>query len=430
MPARILAANGEYMFQNKGDLALLTVTVGRLLMRWPDARVGVLTFVPRVLRAYLPQAEPIVFGDGGEWQDTDWFDRVAKRVGPTLISPTVGLRSRAVGVVRHPRRLVRRWVSTGAGERLGEELGPSSPWHDPVPAAVNDSDLVIAVGGGYIADVDRVKAHWTLNVLEQAANRGIPTAMLGQGLGPIEDPQLTARAKAVLPRVDVIALREARVGPALLERWGVPGDGVMVTGDDAIELAYRAAGSGIGTSLGVCLRTTSYAPVARNARDELRTALHRSARELDARLTPLIISEYESEDRRATLPLVSGYPDVTSPLGRHASAEALAKRVAACRVVVTGAYHLGVFALSQGTPVVALTAARYSEDKMRGLEDQFGTGVTVVDLRAADLERCLRESITAAWLGAPAMRDELLGAARCQIRSSREAFERVFGLLE
>jgi polysaccharide pyruvyl transferase WcaK-like protein len=429
LPLRILADNGEYSFQNKGDLAILAVTVERLLERWPDARIGVITFEPRMLRAYMPRAEPIAISHGGRWQRADWFDHVAERVGPALISPTVGLRSRAVGLLRNPPRFVRRSVSAAAPPG-GEEDAQPAPWEHPVPTAIDESDVVIAVGGGYIADVDRVKAHWTLNLLEQAADRGIPTAMLGQGLGPIEDPQLTARAKAVLPRVDVIALRESRVGPSLLERWGVSGDRVMVTGDDAIELAYRAAGSGTDTGLGVCLRATSYAPVADVARGGLRKAIHASAHELGARLAPLIISEYRSEDRRATLPLVSGFPDVTSPLGRHASAQALVKRVAACRVVITGAYHLAVFALSQGTPVVALTASRYSEDKMRGLASQFGTGVIVVHLNDADLERRSREAITSAWGQAPSMRGKLLDASSRQIRTSRKAFERVFRLVE
>jgi polysaccharide pyruvyl transferase WcaK-like protein len=429
LPLRILADNGEYSFQNKGDLAMLAVTVERLLERWPDARVGVITFEPRMLRAYMPRAEPIALSHGGGWQRADWFDHVAKRLGPALISPAVGLRSRAVGLVRNPPRFVRR--SVPAVERPGgEDDAQPDPWEHPVPTAIDESDLVIAVGGGYIADVDRVKAHWTLNLLEQAADRAIPTAMLGQGLGPIEDPQLTARARAVLPRVDVIALRELRVGPSLLERWGVSGDRVMVTGDDAIELAYRAAGSGTETDLGVCLRSTSYAPVAHVARRGLREAIHASAHELGARLAPLIISEYQSEDRRATLPLVSGFPEVMAPLGLHASAKAVVKRVAACRVVITGAYHLAVFALSQGTPVVALTASRYSEDKMCGLARQFGTGVTVLDLNDADLERRAREAITSSWREAPSIREALLKASTRQIHASRKAFERVFRLVE
>ena len=312
MPRRIVADNGEYMLQNKGDLALLTVTVQRLLERWPDACVGVLTFEPRMLRAYAPRAEPLAFGRGGRWPESDWFDSVAKRAGPALVSPTIGMRSRVSALMRQPSRLIRHAAPAAGEEQSSDHVVEPDYAAQPVPAAIEDADLVVAIGGGYMADVDRAQAHRTLNLLERAADRGVPTAMLGQGLGPLEDPRLTARASAVLPRVDVIAVREARVGPSLLERWGVAPDRVVVTGDDAIELAHRAAPIRLGRGIGVCLRTTGYAPVAGHAREELRDALHASGRDLGAALVPFAISEYEAEDRRATLPLVAGYPDVSS----------------------------------------------------------------------------------------------------------------------
>ena len=55
MPLQVLVDNGEYMLQNKGDLAMIAVTIDRVLEHWPGARVGVLTFVPRMLPAYLPR---------------------------------------------------------------------------------------------------------------------------------------------------------------------------------------------------------------------------------------------------------------------------------------------------------------------------------------------------------------------------------------
>jgi hypothetical protein len=75
LPLRILADNGEYSFQNKGDLAIVAVTVERLLERWPDAGIGVITFG-------------------------------------------------------------------------GEEDAQPTPWEQSAPTAIDESDLVIAVGGG------------------------------------------------------------------------------------------------------------------------------------------------------------------------------------------------------------------------------------------------------------------------------------------
>jgi polysaccharide pyruvyl transferase WcaK-like protein len=54
--------------------------------------------------------------------------------------------------------------------------------------------------------------------------------------------------------------------------------------------------------------------------------------------------------------------------------------VSRCRVVVTGSYHAGVFALAQGIPVVATAASRYYHDKFSGLADLFGGGGDIVDV--------------------------------------------------
>ena len=93
-----------------------------------------------------------------------------------------------------------------------------------------------------------------LNLLEHASDSGVPVALVGQGLGPLEDPQFQARAAQVLPKAGLIALREGRHGPQILERAGAAAERVMVTGDDAIELAYGVRTDQIGSDLGFCLR--------------------------------------------------------------------------------------------------------------------------------------------------------------------------------
>ncbi len=99
---------------------------------------------------------------------------------------------------------------------------------------------MLAIGGGYVNDIDTYQTRRTLGLLEAAVAEGIPAALVGQGIGPLTSPDLVAEASRVLPRVDLIGLREGRRAPALLERLGVPAERVVVTGDDAIELAARA----------------------------------------------------------------------------------------------------------------------------------------------------------------------------------------------
>jgi hypothetical protein len=78
---------------------------------------------------------------------------------------------------------------------------------------------------------------------------------------------------------------------------------------------------------------------------------------------------------------------------------------------------------------VSLTASRYSEHKMRGIGAQFGSGLTAVALDVEQVEEELRQAIASAWRAAPSLRPGLLEAARRQLGASREAFERVFGLV-
>jgi polysaccharide pyruvyl transferase WcaK-like protein len=253
-------------------------------------------------------------------------------------------------------------------------------------------------------------------------------ALVGQGLGPLDDPGLQARAAQVLPKVGLIALREGRQGPRILDRAGVAAERVLVTGDDAIELAYQARIDEIGSDIGFCLRVAGYAPVSAGVADLIGRTVRSAAAERTAALVPLIIAEFRSQDRRSTLPLVRGCAHVIAPLPRYVPPIEIARRVARCRVVVTGAYHLAVFALSQGIPVVALTSTAYYDDKFLGLGSMFGQGLTLVRLDDPCLEQTLAMAIDEAWQAALVVREPLRARARMQIDASRAAFDRVVTL--
>ena len=289
---------------------------------------------------------------------------------------------------------------------------------------------MVALGGGYLTDADRAQTVRVLNLVEHACDAGVPVALIGQGLGPLDDPGLQARAAQVLPKVGLIALREGRQGPQILDRAGVAAERVLVTGDDAIELAYQARIDEIGSGIGFCLRVAGYAPVSAEVADLIGRAVRSAAAGNTAALVPLIIAEYRSQDRRSTLPLVRGCADVIVPLPRYVPPIEIARRVGRCRVVVTGAYHLAVFALSQGIPVVALTSSAYYDDKFLGLSAMFGQGLTLVRLDDPCLEQTLAMAIDRAWLTALVVREPLRARARMQIDASRAAFDRVAALTQ
>jgi polysaccharide pyruvyl transferase WcaK-like protein len=111
---------------------------------------------------------------------------------------------------------------------------------------------------------------------------------------------------------------------------------------------------------------------------------------------------------------------------RVGSPEQVLGRVARCRVVVTGSYHAGVFALAMGVPVVALAASAYYQDKMGGLAHQFGAdGCRVVALDGPDAPAALADAVAAQWAGAERLRPALLAAAERQAAAGRDAYRRL-----
>ncbi|MCF3940141.1 polysaccharide pyruvyl transferase family protein [Gordonia tangerina] len=414
---------------------MMQVTIDRLRERWPAARIAVLTDAPALLRAYFPNAEAITVGDKAPWSPSTLVERAAVIAGPQWVGPPMLAWLRARVWFPQKARGARRRALIRWRALIGDDTpAPPTPPRKPVTrgsfAAVESASLLLVMGGGYLADVDAAQTRRVFNLIEHAHRHAVPVAMVGQGMGPLDDPVLRTRATEVLSVVDVIALREKLQGPVLLESLDVSSDRVSVTGDDAIELAYRIRSVGLGAEIGLCLRVAGYSPISDDIQQTVGAVVRESARVRGAALAPLIIAEYRRQDRRSTLPLVRGYSPQTTPPGKYVAPEVVAERVSRCRVVVTGAYHLAVFALSQGIPVVALTASQYYDDKFLGLCDMFGGGMQVVDLREPNLEGVLSCAIAEAWDSASRVRESLRERARAQVDTSREGFERVYHLVE
>ena len=437
---RILIENSEYWLRNNGDLAMLAVTVRRLRERWPHARIGVLTDSPVLLRAYFPTAEGITVFDEDPWAPPTWLEDLAARVGPAFVGPVVLAWLRARTWLPQKARGARRRLKSALTGRHVPPITPRPRPHIGSRRAVASSSVLVVLGGGYLTDADAAQCRRVFSLIRVAGDHDVPVAMIGQGLGPLDDPTLVAMGREALRPVEMLALRERRRGPAIADRLGVPADRVRVTGDDAIELAHslidpgsdtaRGGGDGLGAGIGFCLRVAGYSPVDEAARSAVGATVRDAAERLRAPLLPLIIAEYRDQDRKSTLPLVAGADRVVPPLSRYVHPTEVAARVSDCRVLVTGAYHLAVFALSQGIPVVALTSSEYYDDKFLGLADMFGTGLTMIDLGSPDLAERLSSAIASAWDDAPGVRAPLRAAARHQVDLSRAAFDEVFAITE
>jgi colanic acid/amylovoran biosynthesis protein len=415
-----------------GDVAMLQVAVARLRALWPWDRLCVFTSDPAALLRYCPGVAPILLPDepawctdrylGGRlhsWLSDRWSDRLLDL-------------HRAVSC-RTPR--LRGSLIALRAAFTGDDLRTYLAFSD----AIGTSRLLVTSGAGGVADHFRDYSNLVLLALQTARARGIPTAMMSHGFGPLTLPDLRAKAAAILPAVDAIAVRETRASVPLLASLGVSADRVMETGDDAIALAYEARPASLGSGVGINLRLARAAASTDRDVPAVREALRRFAQRCPAPLVPLPIARQRDLDARVIQQL-TGQDGVDADADAETDATAggrdldtplkVIRQTGRCRIVVTGAYHAAVFALAQGVPAVCLARSPYFFDKFLGLADQFGSGCHLVSLDDPDVPAQLVETMARAWNEAPIVRGPLWRAAERQIERGYAAYQHVHALVE
>jgi len=278
---KVLVENGTYAMRNHGDIAMLQAGVARLRALWPEACFSVVTDRPERVKQFLPDARPILSQGHLAWfHDGSVFGKLWK-VAPDLERE---LRLKHVAQIR-PVVIARK-------KRRGVDVGPIHDYMDALAAA----DLVVCTGGGFLTDVFTYPASVFLDTLRIAHEMKKPTALLGQGIGPIATPRLRAILERALPAIDLITLREKRGGLEILRSLNYPEGNIVVTGDDAIELGYRERPEQIGDALGVNLRVAYYSEVDQPVVQAVREAIQEMARTHDATILPVPIAQYENGD--------------------------------------------------------------------------------------------------------------------------------------
>jgi polysaccharide pyruvyl transferase WcaK-like protein len=422
---RILVENSSYGLMNMGDVAMLQVAVTRLSKLWSNAVIEVVTGRPDLLATYCPNTRPIpVQGRKAWFEGKKLLGGRLYRLSPSAIHGPLSKLDHEIRF-RWPL-LAYQWIS------LKSKM-PRSGFSRDVTTflrSIFEADLVVIPGGGTLTDVFERYATMLLDTLSIAARHRKNIIMFGQGIGPMQNQLLLAKAKAVLPSLDLIAMREKRAGLPLVKSLGIAAERIVVTGDDAIELAYEARNTMFGSGIGVNLRIAFYSEVHGDHLKVVRTTLCTAARRFKAHLIPVPISRYGNQsDPEAIRELLHGYDDSSDGGESLDSPLKVISQISDCRLVVTGSYHAAVFALAQGIPVVGLVKSAYYIDKFLGLADQFGIGCDVISLDDPRLADKLTAGINAAWESAEHARPHLLEAAQKQIAWSRAAYQRVHDLM-
>ena len=417
----ILVDSCSYNCQNAGDLAMLTVAVTRLRELWPGASLQIITNAPdRIARHCGRDVATVPVRGRRLLLENRLLGRVSSWLPPRLAQPWNRF-ERQLAWQRPAVASASLTIKAALNGRRGSEVSAYL-------AAIERADLLVVNGAGIITDAFRDNALGILSTLDLVSRRGVPAAMLGQGLGPIHDPELRERAAEVLPRLTLIGVRESQSSLPLLRSLGVSPDRVMVTGDDAIELAYALrtdTASSEARAIGVNVRVAPYADVNADMLSALGDTLIASSRRRHARMIPIPIAHHgggmDIDTLRTMLPpedSVDGGAALDTP-------QSVIRRIGECRLVVTGSYHGAVFALAQGIPVVALVNSDYYANKMFGVQQQFGVGCEVVRLDDQALPERVDAAIDRAWAAAERVRAPLLASARDQIGRSREAYARL-----
>lgn len=422
LPVHIVIEPGSYSLQNMGDVAMLQVAVRRLRLCFPSAEIRVLTHDPAALAVYCPEAVAQNASGRAAWVSGGVLLGRLHGLMPAPLSRTLSGWRMAIGH-RWPAlvgALIAARLPTKSRVRFREFL-----------AAVRDADLFLIVGQGAMNDATRQHAETVLATLNLAQRAGVPTVMMGQGIGPLHEPGLAASARAVLPRVRLIALREQLQGPSLLTGLGVPGTHMAVTGDDAVELAYEQRRGALGSGLGINLRVSTNAGTDEKVVYTVREAIEDVVRSLGGPpVVPAPIARGRAHDADVIGRVTAGLEGGTASTGAWLDSPTLViTRIADCRVLVTGAYHAAVFALAQGIPVVCLEASEYYVAKFNGLLDLFPGGGEIVPLHAPGFRQRLSAAVHRLWDEADNRRSGLLRAAAAQVAAGNSAYARLAALL-
>ena len=202
-----------------------------------------------------------------------------------------------------------------------------------------------------------------------------------------------------------------------------------MTGDDAIELAYRARKAHLGTGIGLSLRVAHYTGLKQEHIGAIRPIVIEKAKGYSAELIAAPI-DVNDTDKHFTEQVMEGYSLSSSSWRRFETPEDIIEQISKCRIMISGTFHGAVFALSQGIPVIGLAITDEYHKKLSGLTSEFGTdGCRVIHLGVNDKEQRLAEAIDLAWKSADLLRPQLLRNAERQIESSAAAYKKIFDLL-
>lgn len=308
------------------------------------------------------------------------------------------------------------------------------------------TDLVLATGGDLHTSDYGVSTPY-LAVLDRAQKLGLPTAMIGQSVGPFTDPADQAAFTATACRLDLLTVRESTTLAYLTDSLALPADRVVLSADPAFLLpsaspdraAQLLADAGLEAAhTYVCLApsqgVTRYSPITHTQHLD---ALTRLADTLwRVRRRPLVLvphchdSREHNDDRLLARQIAARLPGVpVHVVDADGTGAADYKAILGrAELVVSERLHASIGALSSGTPAVALGHS----PKFGGVfADTYGPSVPASDVHH-DIAAFTADPAAAeplARLDTKKLRDHLATRLPNTVRLATEDIFRVRALL-
>ncbi len=418
---KILIDNSGYELRNFGDIAMLVATVERIKNLTPEAIIYVFTKEPNRLNDICPNVQAVDTKGRNEWLQTwNLFGGLHKLCPEGLkqslkkfefsfksnfFSTALSIIALRMKLRRHDFQAVKDFISL-----------------------LKSVDIVIATGGGFINDEFSVHAQNVLKTIYMAQKINKKTAMVGQGLGPINDLDLISIAKKVFPKLELVGLRESTYSYEIAEWLGARKEDIIVTGDDAVLIAYRNRKTHNGNNIGFNLRVAKYSNLDTESIVKIKKIVTLLSEKVGGGILPIAISIHEGDSDILSL---EGLLDTKIKHTYPDSLNSVIDIIGECKIVITGSYHAGVFALSQGIPVIGIAASDYYRQKFEGLRNQFkANSCYIVDMEhSLDLvkfEKIIEKLIDNAKHNYPS----LLVRAEEQINSSDQVVKQLTQLVK
>lgn len=294
--------------------------------------------------------------------------------------------------------------------------GPAAVWR-----ALRHARLLISGGGSLIQDVTSARsAVYYLGVIAAASARRVPTAVIGQGIGPIRRPWVRALTRWAFNRTQAISLRDAQSAQTLAA-LGVTRP--VHQGADLAVLMAPPPPARVGEVLRRLGLDTAAARLGIAVRPwpglDPSTVGGEIRRFAELRKAVVVVFPFDRVRDRAVSEAVA------SAAGGHlveaASPQDLLGLIGAMDLVVGVRLHALVFAASQGVPALGVSY----DPKVSAFATEQGLPALPTGAPAA----AFQEGLRAAWEGREALRTRLAVARTALRHAAAEAVRMAADLL-